>query len=413
MHRSRNNVLAGLLVIVAVIGTVIAVVLLGGAMEAIGRASYIVRFDISTGVGGLQQGADVQVGGIDVGSVSSVRLVDRAVEVKVRIDDDIELREGAIAELQLALLGGQGVVNFPTLGDGEIIQPGDSIEGRLAPPGFLAQAGVGEEQVAKIRNIIDDVSRFSSSMGEHGPAIMTDARELLADAREQWNLWKPRFDGVLADVEAAAEGMPNLVENYDLRADQAREFLATAQGYLDENRDDVRSFTRSAASVGEEAETFMAELNGELTERMKTLMEQGQSALERAENVLVDADNLLAESKPEVRKSLANFRLASDQLRDTLLEVRQAPWRLLYRPDTRELNFELLYDAARSYAGAVSDLQAASASLEAYGANIDDPTLARTAEVEDLIGRIDDAFTRYQQAEETFLDVLLQQAGEE
>ncbi|MEO1129630.1 MAG: MlaD family protein [Planctomycetota bacterium] len=409
MHRSRNNVLAGLLVIVTVIATVFAVVMLGGAMDALGKRVYVVTFDLATGVEGLKGGADVRVGGIKVGTVAGVRLVDEGVEVDIRIDNTIALREGATPELQLALLGGQGVINFPYLGDGPQLAAGSVIEGGLAPPGFLAQAGYGEDQAEQLRNIMSNVDQFTTDIANTGP----DVRAFITDLSDQWQRWKPQLDSITANVAKTVERGPAVAQSVEDRLAQAERMMETGQGYLDDNRSDVRTTIENFASSSEKVETFLDRLNGELSDLAAGFLEDGRTALTDARNAIVDIDKLFSEQKPNIRKSMGNFRLASDQLRDTLLEVRQAPWRLLYRPDTRELNFELLYDAARSYAGAVSDLRAATESLEAYSANVTDPTMARTADVELLVEQINSAFGRYQEAEQVFLDVLMEQTGDE
>ena len=187
--------------------------------------------------------------------------------------------------------------------------------------------------------------------------------------------------------------------------------LATAQAYLDENRPDVRAAVENARSITERGDDFLARVEGELADEAAALLADGRAALDAGRDALERADELLAEQTPNLTRSLANFRLASDQLRETLLEVRRSPWRLLYRPDTRELEYELLYDAARSYAGAVSDLRAAGESLRALSAGGEDADAARDGTVEALTRRLEGAFERYEEAEALFLEALIRGAG--
>jgi hypothetical protein len=76
--------------------------------------------------------------------------------------------------------------------------------------------------------------------------------------------------------------------------------------------------------------------------------------------VAVDDVRLLVnEQTPSLRRTLANLRLMSDQLKLTAVEVRSQPWRLLIQPTTKEFESQVLYDATRSYAAAASDVRAA------------------------------------------------------
>ena len=133
-----------------------------------------------------------------------------------------------------------------------------------------------------------------------------------------------------------------------------------------------------------------------------------QQAAESARRAIERADALVAESSPALRRTVSSARLAADQLKFTLEEVRRAPWRLLYRPDTRELEFELLYDSARIYAQAVSDLRDASAALEsASDASQASGRPISPQRAQELGARLDAAFAAYEQAERAFLDLVI------
>jgi hypothetical protein len=142
------------------------------------------------------------------------------------------------------------------------------------------------------------------------------------------------------------------------------------------------------------------------------MLVDARSAMESTRKAVERADALLAESSPSLRRTVANARLASDQLKFTLEEVRRSPWRLLYRPDTRELEFELLYDSARIYASAVSDLRDASAALEeaSASANATGSTLSGRR-AEDLNAELTRAFESYRAAERAFLDLIIERGA--
>jgi hypothetical protein len=115
---------------------------------------------------------------------------------------------------------------------------------------------------------------------------------------------------------------------------------------------------------------------------------------------------MLKEHRPAIRTSMANFRLASDQLRATLQEVRRSPWRLLYRPEMRELEFELLYDSARAYAEAVGNLRGAAESLESVMAARDTRLAADGQTLDQLVQALEASRAVYQRCEKQFLELI-------
>jgi hypothetical protein len=145
---------------------------------------------------------------------------------------------------------------------------------------------------------------------------------------------------------------------------------------------------------------------------VQDLLARGQRGVDEFAALAERANSLMAESAPQLRTIVANARLASDQLKLTSAEVRAAPWKLLSKPTGRkELENEALYDAARQYALAVSDLRAASASLEsvtaAQAAADGQPTTPMQREqVDRLLSEVQAAFERYERAERAFLSRL-------
>ena len=409
MSSNRNNLLAGVLVTLAVIGSVVGVIVLAGGAEQLGRTTYIVNFDLETGVSGLTPGAEIAVGGKKVGAVQDTPwATDKdgkitGVDVAIGIDHTIVLREGARPYLELPLLGSQSRINFPTLGDGAVIKPGSRMQGILAPPSFLSQAGYGEEEANRLRSILQNTDEAMTKLN----AGADEVRLITTDAAGKWPGWSKRIDSITEKADATLSKGPEIADDLQARLDQVESLLTTAQDYLDENRENVRSAIASFKSIGEKGDQFADRLNGELKDAALAMLDKGKSALDDARVFIGSLNEIVGEQRPNIRKMFANVRLASDQLRDTLIEVRRSPWRLLYRPDTRELNFELLYDSARSYAGAVSDLRAASESLESLVDSGNNAQLLRDGSIDELLAEVQRAMTGYQAAEERFMSYLL------
>lgn len=423
---SRNNTLAGTLVISAVVGTVVIVILLAGGLEVLGTRTYTVSFDFQTGVEGIEPGADVALGGKRIGSVSKVMFHPRdvdtieAIHVRIAVDKSLQFKEGAVALLEKPLLGATSTINFVNMGDGDPLDENYPITGRLAPPAFLAQAGYGEAEQTKVRSIIDRADEITENFRQtskrinetflpRAETIADDMGAITSDAREKWPEWSQRVDEVFDNVGAVREDVQQFIANLNERTDQIREVLVSAQRYLSENEEDVRETIRNARSVSEEGEAFVERLNTELFDQAKSLLASGEESLRKAGETVDEARAVIAEQRPNINATLANFRLSSDQLKDTLVEIRASPWRLLYRPNMRELEYELLYNSARSYARAVGELRILADRMDAL---LSKPQSELTEDDREAIRRFADELetTRrsYKRVEDAFLDQLLE-----
>lgn len=419
----RNNILAGLLVIFSVSAIVAVVIILGGALEAFGKRDYTVRFPIETGAEGIEVGSRVTVGGVNVGTVKGRRFaMDNGgiagIDVTIAIEKSIPLRQGTIAYLQLPILGGTASINFSRLGDGDPLTETELIEGKMAPPGILSSTGFGEQQADSLRKIIktveDTALRVNSITSRFEEQIEPQITQIISSTNEHYPTWLERVDSITANADETVAKGTEIARQVEQRVELFGELVADARRLIEDNRESIRAgldnFEQSNANaldVTERARDFMTRLNGEISDKAVAILDSGRAGLDEAAEVIASADSILGEQRPHIRASLANFRLASDQLRDTLIEVRRSPWRLLYRPDTRELEYELLYDAARAYAGAVTNLRGAAESLEAVSAakNPDEN------EVATLLTEVERAFERYRQAEEFFLQQLIDAPG--
>ena len=411
MRGGRNNVLAGMLVLGAIVAAVAIVVLLGGYAERLNTRNYRVSFKINEGVSGLEAGSRVMLGGRPIGTVTELKFdVDdrgyaEVVEVAIAIRDDIRLREGAVAFLVSPLLGGSGQINFRSAGkeQGRELSETDVIEGSISAPGLLSAAGYGDDQKAQLQSILERADSVSLKLD----MFMDTALWLAEDIEVHWPNWADRADLVMKNLDETVAAGPATVENFNARVKDFREAVNVARGIMEENREDVRCSVENLRAATEDVESFTDRLDGEFSILARSILLSGQNGLDEARGAVRSVQGWIDEQTPNVRRSFANFRLMSDQLSATLQEVRRSPWRLLYRPDRRESDFELMYDSARAYAEAVSDLRSAGETLkQVSGSGKGDP-----ARVEELVADLERTFERFQQVEEEFLRQLRLQAG--
>ena len=87
--------------------------------------------------------------------------------------------------------------------------------------------------------------------------------------------------------------------------------------------------------------------------------------------------------------------------------MRRSPWKLLYRPSQTEVEHELLYAAARSFALAASDLKAASESTRRLIERREAEPALSPDTVQKLNDYLLDSLEGYQKAQRRLIDVLI------
>jgi len=111
--RSITEVLTGAMVLVAAGVFLVYAIMLGGRGPQTGGIALSAQFDR---VDGLNQGADVKIGGVKIGSVTELRIDPRTFQavVTIRIRPDLSLPTDSSAEITSeGLLGGKYVSIVP------------------------------------------------------------------------------------------------------------------------------------------------------------------------------------------------------------------------------------------------------------------------------------------------------------
>jgi hypothetical protein len=284
--------------------------------------------------------------------------------------------------------------------------------GHLAPPTFLSQAGYGPDQAKQLQRIIKNAEEFSDRINritgtveqELEPrlaeirSILSDGQKIASDAKDSWQDWRARVDSALANVDDASKKLSAMIDEGQAGLEDARRVVRTAQGMLDENRPKVNAIT-------DEVKAFAEKLNKDTYAAIMEVLDGANKGVEEftlaAERIRV----LVGRRASDLEETIANARIAADQLKLTMVEVRQAPWKILSAPTGRkELENEVLYDSVRAYASAVSDLRAAAAQLNDMTAdparqlsNLDRQT------IDQISKELGGAFERYEKAEREFL----------
>jgi len=454
---TKQYVTAALWMLAGLAGAVGIFATIGNQLDAFRpKNTYQAEFELMEGAAGLKPGSPVRVGGQDQGRVERISFDDPAFPTKVfvefslpkniRLYKDPDLSavaakpvgaprdiptgydpRGRPLELRLEqpILGSGSVLNvvsvgWPKLDKTNPLPPESTladngrIRGVLAP-GLLAQAGLDKAAIDRLKAAFGEAQELAAKLNSDYEAVRTDVRDSVKRVSNIVEKVEATIDENRPDIRATISAAPGAVKNFNDTMDSARRIVADVEATMPQWRDNI---TQTLADT----RAFVGTLNpdsGKLYKQVTDTVEQGRAALASFETASKNADTLLGkastfadESIPELRLMVASARLASDQLKLTLAEVRRNPWKLLYQPSRKELQQDLLFMASRNYADAVSELRGVTASLEsisatstAAGRPVD---AARAAE---LRQRLTEAFASYQQAEKELLDRLVREQG--
>ncbi len=431
-ERQRNNVRAGIFVTVAG-ALAIAILLALSDIAALFEQSntYRVSFPVSSGVGDLTTGSSVRIGGLKIGRVKRVDLqrsegaspLDR-IEAEFEITSEVELYDNARLMIGQPLLGADAWISIASVGDpaggGVRLAPGALLQGAIAP-GMLTDL-LGPENASRADEIVADLKDFTAFLaaldGEYDQRIRPvleqagftadEVRALVARINgEDWPRWAGAIDRVFSDVHELSDGL-------DAAVADGRSFIANVDStinrtndLIDANRPEIDALIRRLNETGVDLQAIVKRFDAETIDRVHAFLDQGQQGMESFTRVGERINQQLDVIGPDLETAMANARLASEQLKLTTVEVRRSPWKLLYQPSKGEFEHELLYEAARSFAVAASDLKAASESVDRVMARHGDRLAMDPDTANQLREHLHASFERYRAAQQRLMDVLV------
>lgn len=431
---NRNNVVAGSFLVGSVLLAVAISFVLSDISDKFGsKKMQIFRFPTSVGVLGLKPGANVTYGGLSVGKVQAIEAHTRhdddlgidiviAHDVTVALVADLVLFEDAFADLSLPMLGGVSSINIPSAGAGSyeggpedsntLLDEGEILRGRFAPS-ILTQLGFSTEDAEKIQQTIDDVKQISTNATEvtqsfkrmsqtlepefvdsvdHGQSTLANIRAFTERLNGE-DGWSSQVDGILGKADDATGKLSPTIEDARSAVNEAREVIADGKPRV--------------SKILENVEDTTARVKMDSMEKIDELLAKGTLALSSYKELAENTNNLIDINRPKINATLDSARSIGVKSELFVEEIRSQPWRLLKKPTAEELEREPIYEAARAYADAVSELRIASEALDGAVVRMSESgspagaiDLARIAKV------VEGAYERYEEAEKGLLERL-------
>jgi len=419
LERARNNVRAGLFVTLTLIVAIGVIIVLTDIWDVLTRPvdQYTVTFGVASGVRNLGEGAEVRIGGVAMGKVLAVVPRIRSGEAFDKIDVDFSIYRPAVlygdAQILVTapLIGADAWLDIPSMGTPEGGSfPEDGIAG-IASIGALSSL-LGASNAAKAGSMIDDAVHFTEFLAtvedkyeqrvvpilDNVDSAAVDIAALTKTIRQDnWPSWSASLDNIMDWANSTTGTLDEIFEQ--------------GQGILADNRPTIKKTVDNLQASSETVLEVTRLFNEETLVKVNELLDTGQSAMDNALAVLEDANREFDGWVPDISDTLANARLAAQQLKLTTIEVRRNPWKLFYRPTPTEVEHELLYAAARSFALAASDLKAASESVRRVLDTHPDLVAADPQSAERLTTYLLDSLSNYEKVQQRLIDVLLTDAN--
>jgi MlaD protein len=338
-----NSIRAGAFLVTSVIVALFVVVVLSKSSMFTRKNDYVVRFTMSEGVAGIAIGSEVRVSGLKVGRVTAItqRFDEDRIDVAIEMSADIPVYQDAAIIRAQPLLGNYSWLNFSSLGTSEKgkIDVGGHLDAR--PSGGLLATIVGPQNASRANEMFINLVTFTASLDdfarkqypENVVPMLKDAKAAVGTLRTDYETWRPDISSGLASASSAMHK-------------------------LDATMDDAQAGVK-------DARTILAHFRETNLKQLDELLDSGLKGANRFASAMEQLDTELVARIPDVRVMLSDLRQSAAQVKLATMEVRRSPWKLLYRPSGDELARENLYEAARAFAIASSDLRVAGDTLRA------------------------------------------------
>lgn len=251
--------------------------------------------------GGLEPGASVLFGGINVGRVTAVRpwtTDPTRIEILVEVKKDTPLNEKSVAKL-----GFVSVMNSAALS----ITTGSNEAKRLAP-----DSTIKSQEAASLDEIAGKLATVADS-----------ANALIGQAQGELNDISGNVNHLLANLD----GMTGPRNQKKIQA-----ILDNIDGFVAEERPKLDRLTDQLAKVTQHADDTIQNVNGTVTDirdPVRKDLAELQAALEQAKGLLQSVQTVVHANDYKIDDTLENLRETTDNLNQFTNSLKQRPWSLV------------------------------------------------------------------------------------
>ena len=261
--------------------------------------------------GGLEPGASVLFGGINVGKVTAVRPAasdPTKIEILVDVKQNTPVNEKSVAKLGLVSVMSGASLSITTGGnDARRLPPGSTISSQ--------EAASLDEIAGKIAVVADNANGLITQARGELEGISGDARTLLANLN-------------------TVTGKPN--------QQRIRAVLDNVNAMLETERPKIDRLVDQLNVLSQHADDTIQNVNGKVSdvrETIRTDLGDLQSTLLQAKQLLSDIQVIVRANDYKIDDTIENLRIATQNLDDLTDSVKQRPWSLIRirQPEDRKV----------------------------------------------------------------------------
>ena len=261
--------------------------------------------------GGLEPGASVLFGGINVGKVTAVRPAasdPTRIEILLGVKENTPLNEKSVAKLGLLSVMSSAALSITTgSNDAKRLPSGSTIPSQ--------EAASLDEISDKLTVVADNANGLITEVRGELHGISGDARTLLANLN-------------------TVTGQPNQRKIRDL-LDNVDAMLATERPKIDHLTDQLNA-------LSQHADETIQNVNGtvsEVREPVRKDLAELQDTLLETKRLLADMQVLVKANDYKIDDTIENLRTATENLDDLTESVKQRPWSMIRikQPEDRKV----------------------------------------------------------------------------
>ena len=251
--------------------------------------------------GGLESGAEVLFGGINVGKVTAVRpwtADPTKIEILIEIKQGTPLNEKSVAKLGLVSIMNSAALSITT----------GSNDAKRLPPG----SAIPSQEAASLDEIAGKMA-----------AVADNANALIAQAQGELNGISGDARNLLANLNIVTG--PPTQKKIQAVLDHVNGILATEGPKIDRLSDQL-------TELSQHADDTIENVNGTVTdvrEPVRKDLVELQNTLQQAKQLLNDMQVMVRANDYKIDDTVENLRVATDNLDQLTDSLKQRPWSLI------------------------------------------------------------------------------------
>jgi len=251
--------------------------------------------------GGIEPGAQVLFGGINVGKITAVRpwtSDPTKIEILLDVKDNTPLNEKSVAKLGLVSVMSGAALSITT----------GTNDARRLPPGSI----IPSQEAASLDEITDKMA-----------AVANNANGLITEVRGE-------LGGISGDARTLLANLNTVTGKANQQKIQA--VLENVNGMLATDRPKIDRLTDQLNALSQHADETIQNVNGTVTdlrEPIRNDLANLQSTLLQAKQLLADMQVVVRSNDYKIDDTIEHLRTTTENLDELTNSVKQRPWSLI------------------------------------------------------------------------------------